>query len=307
MGFIAREGGLVRLSATAGETIIFIPLEQMYQVVINFSEVHNLNKSDTEEIRVETEAQLAYKHATHRQYLQDLFESLGLKEGVCVDIGAHDGLNHSNSLALFQQGWKGLSIECDPNRFARLAHVYRMFPKVQLNRNKITPQNVCAVLAGNLIPQDFDFLSLDIDSYDYYVLEALLQKYRPTVICTEINEVIPPPLKFAVHYDPQFALDFSTRFYGQSLSMLAELAERHNYKILNMHRMDVFLIDGHYADGNEDLETLYRKGFLDLPTPTYYQNYPFDVEALQKASPEEGLKLIQEGFAAYAGKFTLSL
>lgn len=307
MGFIAQEGGMVRLGAAAGETVIITPLEHVYQVLINFNEVINLDKNRVNEIRIETDGQVSFTPSTHLHYLNSLFADLGIKNGICVDVGAYDGLNYSHVLPLYQHGWKGLSVECDPNRFARLAHAYRMFPSVRLSRARATPQSICSLLAGNHIPKDFDFLNLDIDSYDYYVLEALLQDYHPTVICAEINEVIPPPIKFAVKYDPSFGLDFKTRFFGQSLAMIAELAQKHGYKILKMHYNDVFLIDGQYAEGETPLAEIYAEGFSQLPRHSYYKNYPFDVNALQDASPEEGLAMVEKGFAQYQGKFELFL
>ncbi len=111
------------------------------------------------------------------------------------------------------------------------------------------------------------------------VLEALLAEYRPSVICAEINEVIPPPVQFAVKYDSGFQLDLNTRFYGQSLVMLAALCERYNYVILRMYDMDVFLIDRQSISGEtQSLEQLYKESLLDLPQPPYYQSFPFDVE-----------------------------
>ena len=48
---------------------------------------------------------------------------------------------------------------------------------------------------------------------------------RPALVCTEFNEKIPPPIKFAVRFDPahRYGVD---HFFGYSLAMLAGLAER---------------------------------------------------------------------------------
>lgn len=41
-------------------------------------------------------------------------------DGFFVDIGAHDGVYLSNSLALENIGWKGICVECNPMRFQQL-------------------------------------------------------------------------------------------------------------------------------------------------------------------------------------------
>ena len=46
----------------------------------------------------------------------------GLRQGVFVDIGAHDGVSFSNTLYLEQQlGWTGLAVEPMPDAFERLS------------------------------------------------------------------------------------------------------------------------------------------------------------------------------------------
>lgn len=250
---------------------------------------------------------VVYQPGHNMAEIQSVLNELGIIQGVCVDIGAHNGVTFSNTYPLFKSGWSGLLVECDPSRFASLAHLYRSFD-TSLACTFVTPDNVVALLKGFNIPESFDFLSLDIDSYDYFVLEALLSTFRPALIVAEINEVIPPPLKFAVNYDPNFELDLQKRFYGQSLSQLQVLCERHNYHILSMRYMDVLIIDKTYTEGDSvDIDAIYKAGFKDRPMPGYYAQYPFDIGALQEASPEDALKMVQEGFAEFEGQFTLTL
>jgi hypothetical protein len=119
-----------------------------------------------------------------------------------VDIGAGDGRTGSNTLALFKSGWRGVGVEWDARRFAKLAAVYERLPKVSACRLRVTPENVAALLEAYGIEREFGVLSVDIDSYDYWVLDAVLARYRPGIVVTEINEKIPPPIRFSVSYDP---------------------------------------------------------------------------------------------------------
>ena len=130
-----------------------------------------------------------------------LKEDLGLeKGGYCVDIAVSNGISMSNTYSLYKNGWSGLAVEFDARKFSYLASNYSAFSDVNLAKCKVRPQNVLSLLSANETPENFDFLSLDIDGYDFFVLEQILERYRPRLICTEINEKIPPPIKFTVKW-----------------------------------------------------------------------------------------------------------
>jgi len=131
-------------------------------------------------------------------------DALKLQSRYCVDIAASDGVSMSNTYALFRDGWEGLAVEYDAEKFSKLSRAYRKFSDAILENRKVTPLNIISLLEDNEVPEKFGFLSLDIGGYDYFVLEQILGKFRPTLICTEINEKIPPPLKFTVKWDPKY-------------------------------------------------------------------------------------------------------
>jgi hypothetical protein len=134
-----------------------------------------------------------YSFNDEERIIADLFARLPLRHEFCVDVGAGDGLTMSNTHFLCAGGWKGLLVEYDPESFAKLAAVYRTTPAAMPARCKATPDSIRPLLAAYDVPRDFDFLSLDIDGYDHWVLESVLSEYRPTLVCTEINEMFPPP------------------------------------------------------------------------------------------------------------------
>jgi len=121
---------------------------------------------------------------------------------VYVDIAAGDGVTMSNTLALARAGWNGLAVEGDAALFADLTRAYARYPKVRLASAMVTPDNVADLLRAHDVPREFGVLSLDIDGYDHFVLDRLLEAFRPGLICAEINEAIPPPVKFSVTSDP---------------------------------------------------------------------------------------------------------
>ena len=112
----------------------------------------------------------------------------------------------SNSLKLFQAGWQGVAVEWNAKQFSKLAFSYVGLPSATLVRARVTPDNVLHLLAGCDTPKEFGYFGLDIDSYDHFVLAKVLSAHRPSLICTEINEKIPPPLKFTVKWQSDGAM-----------------------------------------------------------------------------------------------------
>jgi hypothetical protein len=225
---------------------------------------------------------------------------------VVVDIGAGDGVRMSNTFALFRDGWSGAAFELDAARFARLARAHASF-NTSLGRVKVTPENVNDLLRAHSIPRDFGVLSLDIDGYDYFVLSTLLAEFRPAVVCAEINEKFPPPLKFTVHWDPDHGWA-GDHFFGQSISQLAELADRADYSLLELRYNNVYL-----APRELDLgpgltpEEAYEHGYRLQPDRASKFPWNADVDQALEMSPEEAEAFFREFFAQYTGRYDLSV
>ena len=222
-----------------------------------------------------------------------------------VDLGAGDGVRHSNTHALFTAGWRGLAVEADNRRLYRLARTYRNHPQVFVCRARITPTNVCALLAAYEIETAFDLLSLDIDSYDYWVLDALLTRFRPRLVVTEINEKIPPPIKFVVNYDPDFWLQH--HFYGYSVESLGELCARHAYALIELEYNNAFLAPAEIAPRALTPTAAYRRGYLERPDRRTKFWLNEDMEILHTLEPAEAVAYLEKFYARHAGKYEIGV
>jgi hypothetical protein len=228
---------------------------------------------------------------------------LGIASGTFVDIGAADGETSSNTRALARAGWDGLAVEGDPASFARLAWRAVDTPRVRLARAFVTPDNVVPLLEAHGVPADFAFLSLDIDGYDHFVLAALLESFRPLLMCVEFNEAIPPPVKFTVTYHPDhtWALD---HFYGQSLAMVDTLARRHDYALVDVHYNNAFLVAAERsALPGLTAEAAYRRGYLDRPDRRQRLPWNDELERLQTMPPAAVVAELRARFARYEGRY----
>lgn len=225
---------------------------------------------------------------------------------VVVDIGAGNGIRASNTYALFRDGWDGVCFEYDGHKMSLLAKAYQYFNGVALARCRVTPDNVVPLLRAHGVRKDFSVLNLDIDSYDYWVLDALLSDFRPRLVVTEINEKIPPPIKFVVKYDPDFQLRH--HFYGHSIVSLAELCERHGYALIELEYNNAFLAPIE-TPGVRPMEAgeAYRRGYSERADRREKFRPNHDMEILHALTPEEGVRFIKQFFSRHEGKYEVGV
>lgn len=223
-----------------------------------------------------------------------------------VDIGAGGGVKSSNTYAFFLDGWRGLGVEYDARRARRLARAYKYLPGVEALRAQVTPENVVDILRDYGIEPDFSLLSLDIDSYDFWVLDAVLEQFSPRLIVTEINEKIPPPISFAVKFDPDFRL--THHFFGYSAARLDELCARHDYSLVRIEYNNAFLA-ARELRGVRPLtaDEAYRRGYLERADRRERFPQNDDVEVLHTLGPEEGVEFLKRFYAAHEGKYEIGV
>jgi len=232
---------------------------------------------------------------------------LKVQNNFCVDIAASDGITMSNTYALFRSGWEGLAVEHDADKFSKLSRATKKFSGVQLANRKVTPLNIISLLSDNNVPEKFGFLNLDIDGYDYFVLEQILGNFRPMLICAEINEKIPPPLKFTVKWDPQYSWN-EDHFYGQSISQLHLLCIRFKYSLVELHYNNAFLIPREINIYPElSPEEAYRVGYQTQPDRKEKFPWNENMEEILSLPPEDAVKFVHAHYKKYKGQFECSL
>src|ERR1039458_5825174 len=175
---------------------------------------------------------LKYRANTYSQFgedgiIEELCRRLGIKQGWFVEFGAWDGKNLSNTYNLVaHQGWQGVFIEGDPEKYKDLLRTKEAFPDRLHTLCAMVgfegDSRLDALLAKTPIPPDFDLLSIDIDSYDWQVWKAL-EKYRPGIVIIESNCAIPPGV-IQIHNPPTS--------YGASFSALVDLGQTKGYQLV---------------------------------------------------------------------------
>jgi hypothetical protein len=248
-----------------------------------------------------------YSHHDEQELIGRLTADLPAEQRLCVDIGASDGVEGSNSLPLYRDGWGGLAVELDRSRFAMLSLVLRSVSGVGLARVGVTPPTVCDLLRAYGIPREFGLVDLDIDGYDHFVLDALLGEFRPRVIVAEINEKIPPSLRFTVKWSPGYEYR-DDNFFGQSLAALVQLAERHGYALVQLHYNNAFLVAAeHHTGARLSVEEAYTRGYAERSDRLERFPWNAEFEPLRTMAPEAAEAWLDRYFADRRGEYELEI
>lgn len=239
------------------------------------------------------------------EHIERLIAELDIDGRFCVDIAAADGKQGSNTFPMFRDGWSGLAVEADAAMFERLAMNYSSLPGATLHRGFATPINVLSLLTASGTPRDFAFLSLDIDSYDHGVLEAILSTYRPRLMCVEHNEIIPPPVSFALSYSAD--IRHTGICYGQSLSALNALAIQHDYVLLEVWYNNALFAPAECGRAAADVQLAYQRGYLDRSDRLQRMHWNQPYEVLQSMTPEQVVAFLEShpDFEANRGGYIL--
>lgn len=160
--------------------------------------------------------------------LEFLIEGLGDKLNQSVlEVGAWDGIDGSNSWTLWHdRGWKGFLIEGDPAKYQDLVKNTEGFDNVAICEAFIEPagENSLGDLSRKFsVDEKLGVLSIDIDSYDYWIWEKL-DYLVPDIVIVEHNFQIPPHIDY---YDPEGHV-----FFRCSAKALERLGKSKGYKII---------------------------------------------------------------------------
>lgn len=204
----------------------------------------------------------------------------------CVDVGAWDGKHLSNTHSLLtppDSTWKGVLIEADTARIKDLKKLHEPLGNLCIHTtvsSDVQSENSLLrilQLQAKHIPMDFDFLCIDVDGSDYWLLHDLWsppnneEPYRPKVVCIEANPTMPNDL---IYIPPRS----DTLRHGASLAALVELAEQNGYILIETTIYNAFFVP----------EELYSKYFRELVPDT-------SIEALREMTMGTSLYQLYDG------------
>ena len=200
------------------------------------------------------------KYSINEPIIQNIFDTLNIKQGFFLEFGAWDGINLSNARLLFEKNWNGMFIEGDKTKFEDLRDNY-------LNTNILVENiylddqhnNINKVLENNKI-QHIDFCSIDVDGLDLRLFKTF-DDVLPTVVCIEGGQVLHPLFEGAIN------LEVERDNVTQSLHKYNQIFTNKGYRLLFAYQ-DCFFIKEEYIhlfNVSNNLYELYLDGLETLP------------------------------------------
>jgi len=139
------------------------------------------------------------------------------RAGTALELGAGDGITMSNTNLLKYRGWNIRQV--DINNQGNKA----------VEQWDITKYSINWKLQGS---PTFDFVSIDIDGNDYWVLAALLKVQRPLLICCEVNSQLPLNESITINYDDKRKWSGNYN-YGMSYLAAEKLLNGSGYSVIS--------------------------------------------------------------------------
>jgi hypothetical protein len=168
-----------------------------------------------------------------------------------IDIGAGDGYRLSNTRDLIERhGATGLMIDADPQGNPDVVKAF------------VTVENITDLLEGH---DDPDFLSIDIDGNDYWILEALLQRDMPSLIMAEVNTRFhSADESFTVPYNPARTWNNDDHF-GMSFGAFRKLMEANGYTVVHMEGINALAMRDDLVTPDTPIDIRYAYSFGHAP------------------------------------------
>ena len=193
-----------------------------------------------------------------------LTKKLIVNKKIFIEIGCGNGLEN-NSTNLILNNWMGFVCDIPHNIYLYNRFIKALQPseKIQSLGIRVNSKNI-EEIAKKFLNYDTSFFSLDIDSYDFFImLEFLKEKIFPKIICVEYNSFLGKE-PFTVKYKENFKRYIFDKdrglYFGSSLEAWQILFKKYNYKFICVDKSGV-------------------NAFFILPE--YFKNEIFEYKGLQ--------------------------
>ncbi len=147
------------------------------------------------------------------------------KKPFCVEFGFNSkdllsGTGANVSSLILKHKWSSLLLDGKNENL-----------KINLHKHFLTSQNISSLFKRYNVPKEPEYISIDVDSTDLWLFEAVVQNYKAMVFSVEYNANF--PIEFAVTF-PNNPKEYwqGDRGYGASLKALNMVAVRNGYSLL---------------------------------------------------------------------------
>lgn len=208
-----------------------------------------------------------------------IFKKLKVFKPNFVEIGFD--YYENNSLALLRKANKGLFIDGDKKKIFLLKNILKIvYPlkKFFFVSEFINKKNINLLISQTFRnDEEIDFMSIDVDGIDYYLLEEV--SFHPKLICIEYNFWFGKNVKCSVPYNENFRWKMGSLYSGASLLALNALLNSKGYHLI---ALDSGCVNAFFI--RDDLKENFK--VLD-PIKSFKEPLKYDKKVIEKG--REGL------------------
>jgi len=170
--------------------------------------------------------------------IEDVFKHIGTTNKVYVEFGVENCVQCNTRYLREKRGWaakRSLLMDGGNENSA-----------INLRKVIFWPDNILGLFRKFNVEKKFDFLSVDTDSYDFFMTEAILKGgYQPRVIMAEYNanfeldeakSIMPPAEK------GNWKRWDGTTYHGWSMLAMKYLMERFNYSLVWCNKVNCMAV-----------------------------------------------------------------
>lgn len=205
--------------------------------------------------RLEPAGCQVFSQGDEDEIIAEIFRRIGVTDRRFVEFGCGDGIENNTAYLLFQ-GWSGLWLDAleKNERVLRRRWASELAQgQLKFQRAMITASNIDGLITAGGMSGPIDLLSIDIDSNDYHVWQAI-SVIEPRVVCIEYNAKFPPPVEWIMPRDNSYVWNRTDRM-GASLSAMTKLGLEKGYSLVgcdiigaNAFFVRADLAKGHFAE-----------------------------------------------------------
>ena len=193
---------------------------------------------------------LRYGHKVFSQgdedgIIAEIFSRVGTDTKYFLEIGVGNGWEN-NTCTLLYVGWKGVWVEASHTDVAAIKDKFA--DRISNGQLEVIQKFVDREYSQELMSRwpalkGIDLFSLDIDSNDYHIIDAMSDQLRARVIVVEYNAKHRPPISWYMPYKSGHIWDGSD-WFGASLTAWTELLERKGYILVgcNIYGVNAFFV-----------------------------------------------------------------
>jgi hypothetical protein len=179
-----------------------------------------------------------YSQGNQDGFIEWIFKNIGTTNKFCVEFGFNSkeiigGSGANTARLVLEENWTPLYLD---GNYENL--------DINLHKEYLTPNNIGQIFKKYSVPEEADYISIDVDSIDLWLLKSILDnKYRPRLISVEYNINFPITISVTVEKNTKWMA--TDAVYGASLLALNNVAIEHNYFLVCVEPyLDLFFIRG---------------------------------------------------------------